>query len=90
MINENNEIGKRKEECDLEMKSLRSELREIKLRETRLFAECSELEEENISLQKQVSLLKSSQVKEPFNLSYRGLIYQSRVEIYSSIRTGQR
>lgn len=63
MMNENNEIVKLKEECDLEMKSLRAELREIKLRETRLFAECSELEEENISLQKQVSLLKSSQVK---------------------------
>lgn len=63
MINENNEIVKLKEECDLEMKSLRAELREIKLRETRLFAECSELEEENISLQKQVSLLKSSQVR---------------------------
>lgn len=62
-MNENNEIVKLKEECDLEMKSLRAELREIKLRETRLFAECSELEEENISLQKQVSLLKSSQVK---------------------------
>lgn len=63
MMNENNEIVKLKEECDLEMKSLRAELREIKLRETRLFAECSELEEENISLQKQVSLLKSSQVR---------------------------
>ncbi len=62
MINENNEITKLKAECDLEMKSLRAELREIKFRETRLFADYSELEEENISLQKQVSVLKSSQV----------------------------
>lgn len=62
MINENNELIKLKQECDSEMKSLRAELREIKFRETRLFADYSELEEENISLQKQVSVLKSSQV----------------------------
>lgn len=68
MMNENNEIVKLKEECDLEMKSLRAELREIKFRETRLFADYSELEEENISLQKQVSVLKSSQVNTKFHL----------------------
>lgn len=62
MINENNDLSKRKEESDSEMKSLRTELREMKFRETRLLADYSELEEENISLQKQVSLLKSSQV----------------------------
>ena len=62
MINENNELSKCKEESDSEMKSLRTELREMKFRETRLLADYSELEEENISLQKQVSILKSSQV----------------------------
>lgn len=66
MMNENNEIIKLKEECEIEMKSLRAELREIKFRETRLFADYSELEEENISLQKQVSILKSSQVGTDF------------------------
>lgn len=63
MINENNEWSKLKDESDSEMKFLRAELREIKFRETRLIADYSELEEENISLQKQVSVLKSSQVE---------------------------
>jgi hypothetical protein len=55
-------LDKYKEEKELERKNLRSELREIKFRETRLITDYSELEEENISLQKQVSVLKSSQV----------------------------
>lgn len=55
-------MDKYKEEKELERKNLRSELREIKFRETRLISDYSELEEENISLQKQVSVLKSSQV----------------------------
>lgn len=67
MMNENNEILKLKEECEIERKTLRAELREIKFRETRLFADYSELEEENISLQKQVSVLKSSQVGTEFH-----------------------
>lgn len=56
------EFDKDSEERDCERKSLRAELREIKFRETRLITDYSELEEENISLQKQVALLKSSQV----------------------------
>lgn len=39
------------------------ELKDLKYRETRMMADYSELEEENISLQKQVSGLRSSQVE---------------------------
>jgi len=62
MISENNSLTKTQDEKDGERKQLRCELREIKSRETSLLAEYSELEEENISLQKQVSALKSNQV----------------------------
>lgn len=57
------EFDKDNEERDSERKSLRAELREIKFRETRLITDYSELEEENIGLQKQVAVLKSSQVE---------------------------
>lgn len=63
MIQENNELSKEKGEADIERKNLRAELKEIKFRETRLLTDYSELEEENITLQKQVSVLKSSQVE---------------------------
>lgn len=63
MLQENNDMGKDKEDRSMECKKLRSELREIKFRETRLITDYSELEEENIALQKQVSVLKSSQVE---------------------------
>lgn len=63
VLQENSDLDKYKEEKELERKNLRSELREIKFRETRLIADYSELEEENIGLQKQVSVLKSSQVE---------------------------
>lgn len=56
-------MGKDKEDRSMECKKLRAELREIKFRETRLITDYSELEEENIALQKQVSVLKSSQVE---------------------------
>lgn len=42
---------------------LRDDIREYKVRETRLLQDYSELEDENISLQKQVSLLRQSQVR---------------------------
>lgn len=64
MLQENSDIGKDKEDRHLECKRLRAELREIKFRETRLIADYSELEEENIVLQKQISGLRSSQVRE--------------------------
>lgn len=43
------------ESLDVQKKALREELRELKLREQRLITDYSELEEENIVLQKQVS-----------------------------------
>lgn len=42
---------------------LKMELKDLKYRETRMMADYSELEEENISLQKQVASLRSSQVE---------------------------
>lgn len=62
--NENIELIKTNERSDWERKNQKSELRELKFRETRLLTDYSELEEENIGLQKQVSALKSSQVCE--------------------------
>lgn len=63
MLQENTDMGKDKEDRSMECKKLRTELREIKFRETRLITDYSELEEENIALQKQVAALKSSQVE---------------------------
>ncbi|KAG5891425.1 hypothetical protein JTB14_031491 [Gonioctena quinquepunctata] len=63
MLQENNDMGKDKEDRSMECKKLRTELREVKFRENRLITDYSELEEENIALQKQVSALKSSQVE---------------------------
>lgn len=63
MLQENTDMGKDKEDRGMECKKLRMELREIKFRENRLISDYSELEEENIALQKQVASLKSSQVE---------------------------
>lgn len=41
---------------------LRDDIKEYKFREARLLQDYSELEEENISLQKQVSVLRQNQV----------------------------
>ncbi|CAM1291225.1 BICD1 (predicted) [Pycnogonum litorale] len=62
LSNECAELFKHYELAEWEKKSQKSELRELKFRETRLLTDYSELEEENIGLQKQVSALKSSQV----------------------------
>lgn len=62
VLQENSDLVKAKSEAESESKGLRVELKEAKFRETRLLTDYSELEEENISLQKQVSGLKSSQV----------------------------
>ncbi|XP_062327419.1 protein bicaudal D homolog 2-like isoform X2 [Osmerus eperlanus] len=48
---------------ELQQGQLRADIREYKVREARLLQDYSELEEENISLQKQVSLLRQSQVE---------------------------
>ncbi|XP_076331064.1 LOW QUALITY PROTEIN: protein bicaudal D-like [Tachypleus tridentatus] len=57
------DLFKQNEVSEWEKKNLKSELKEMKLREGRLFNDNNELEDENISLQKQVSSLRSSQVE---------------------------
>ncbi|XP_034551852.1 protein bicaudal D homolog 2 isoform X2 [Notolabrus celidotus] len=55
-----------KKECeclDAEKGHMRDEIKEYKVRELRQLQDSSELEEENISLQKQVSVLKENQVE---------------------------
>lgn len=48
---------------ELQRNQLRDDIKEYKFRESRLLQDYTELEEENISLQKQVSMLKQSQVR---------------------------
>ena len=48
---------------ELERVRLRDDVKEYKFREARLLQDYTELEEENISLQKQVSVLKQTQVR---------------------------
>ncbi|KAA0196649.1 hypothetical protein HAZT_HAZT004309, partial [Hyalella azteca] len=57
------EILRSKDISDHEKMQIKAELKDLKFRETRLFQDYSELEDENISLQKQISNLKSSQVE---------------------------
>ncbi|XP_061469942.1 protein bicaudal D homolog 2-like isoform X2 [Rhineura floridana] len=55
-----------KKECqtlESEKAQLREEVKQAKARELRQLQDCAELEEENISLQKQVSVLRGSQVE---------------------------
>ncbi|XP_077987178.1 protein bicaudal D homolog 1-like isoform X2 [Glandiceps talaboti] len=59
----NTELCESSEKVAAQRKHLKEELREYKFRETRLLQDYSELEEENIQLQKQISGLKSSQVE---------------------------
>lgn len=63
MLQENTEVSRDKTSSEAERMKLKAELKELKLRDTRMLQEVSELEEENISLQKQVSHLKCSQVE---------------------------
>lgn len=55
-------ILKNNEIVELQRSRLRDDIREYKIRESRLLQDYTELEEENISLQKQVSTLKQGQV----------------------------
>lgn len=48
---------------ELQRNQLRDDIKEYKFREARLLQDYTELEEENISLQKQVLVLKQSQVR---------------------------
>lgn len=63
LLQDANDLDKERDEQDSERKQLRMELRECKQRENSLISDYSELEEENISLQKQVSSLKYSQIE---------------------------
>ncbi len=55
-------VLKNNEIVELQRSRLRDDIREYKIRESRLMQDYTELEEENISLQKQVSTLKQGQV----------------------------
>lgn len=61
-LEERENVGQDHQQGESERKNLRTELRECRFRETRLLQDYSELEDENISLQKQVSTLRSNQV----------------------------
>ncbi|XP_046730264.1 protein bicaudal D homolog 1-like isoform X1 [Silurus meridionalis] len=66
-IRENNDM------LDIQRSRLREEVREYKFREARLLQDYTELEEENITLQKLVSTLKQNQVE------YEGLKHEIKV-----------
>ncbi|KAM4573946.1 protein bicaudal D homolog 1 isoform 2-T2 [Odontesthes bonariensis] len=66
-LRENNEI------LEQQRSRMREEIKEYKFRETRLLQDYTELEEENITLQKLVSTLKQSQVE------YEGLKHEIKV-----------
>jgi len=51
------------EECERERVAYKTELRELKTREARVMGDFAELEDENISLQKQLMQLKQAQVQ---------------------------
>ncbi|XP_041859673.1 protein bicaudal D homolog 2-like isoform X2 [Melanotaenia boesemani] len=57
------EMKENSQVVELQRNQLRNDIKEYKFRETRLLQDYTELEEENISLQKQVSVLKQSQVE---------------------------
>jgi protein bicaudal D len=63
MLQENSDMGRDKSGTEAEKLKLKAELKELKFRETRTLNDYAELEDENISLQKQVSSLRSSQVE---------------------------
>ncbi|XP_076155167.1 protein bicaudal D homolog 1 [Alosa pseudoharengus] len=67
------ELRESNEVLDLQRSRMREEIREYKFRETRLLQDYTELEEENITLQKLVSTLKQNQVE------YEGLKHEIKV-----------
>ena len=62
LSNQNSEICQQAESLENTRKNLKKEIKEFKVREHRNMQDYSELEEENISLQKQVLQLKQAQV----------------------------
>ncbi|XP_050964231.1 protein bicaudal D homolog 1 isoform X1 [Labeo rohita] len=67
------ELRESNEMLELQRSRMREEIREYKFREARLLQDYTELEEENISLQKLVSTLKQNQVE------YEGLKHEIKV-----------
>nr|XP_046251040.1 protein bicaudal D homolog 1 isoform X1 [Scatophagus argus] len=67
------ELRESNEMLELQRSRMREEIKEYKFRETRLLQDYTELEEENITLQKLVSTLKQSQVE------YEGLKHENKV-----------
>lgn len=63
MEQEYNDLAKTKDYTTLEVKGMKSELKDYKLRETRMLMDYTELEEENINLQKQISSLRTAQIE---------------------------
>jgi protein bicaudal D len=65
MLQENADMGRDKSgtKTQRNRSKLKAEVKEMKFRETRMLQDYSELEEENITLQKQVSSLKCSEVE---------------------------
>ncbi|XP_013162897.1 PREDICTED: uncharacterized protein LOC106114301 isoform X3 [Papilio xuthus] len=63
LLTESCELGADKTTREAERAALRAELREARQREQRQLLDIADLEDENISLQKQVSALRSSQVE---------------------------
>lgn len=59
-----NSLLKQCECLEAEKGHMRDEMKEYKVRELRLLQDNAELEDENISLQKQVSVLKENQVSQ--------------------------
>jgi len=57
------EVAKKCELQEHELKTIKAEVKEYRFRETRLLTDYSELEEENVALQKQVSSLRSTTVE---------------------------
>jgi len=57
------EVQKTSDLHETELKAIKSEVKEYRFRETRLLTDYSELEEENVALQKQVSTLRSTTVE---------------------------
>ena len=62
LLSEHNDLSKQLEISEWERKNMRLEIKELKTRESRLSSDMNELEDENISLQKTVSNLKSNQI----------------------------
>uniref|UniRef100_A0A915KKG5 Protein bicaudal D n=1 Tax=Romanomermis culicivorax TaxID=13658 RepID=A0A915KKG5_ROMCU len=74
------EANENVETLSKQKKSMKDELRELKIREQRLMVDYSELEEENITLQKQVAALKLSQIEfESMKHDVKRLIDESMV-----------